>query len=221
MNYRRGLSLKVQTEPAAEPVTAADVQARTGTSGDDALIEAFITAIRQQVEAYLNRALITQTLKQSMNGFPYGGIWGGSGVIELLRPPLQSVTSIVYYDTDDSAETFDSSLYQVLVDHEPGRIQVNYGQTWPTDVRADNVVEIVYDAGYGDNAADVPRAIREAIRVQVTETYLRKRPGVSREQIDNASRSYTSDVDLLEASRGTNLVPAALMLLDPYVVVTV
>ena len=218
--YRRGLSLQITSEPAAEPITAQDVQ-RAGIDGSPATIEAFITASRQKVEAYLDRALITQSLRVVMNGFPYGAFWlGGAGFIKLPRAPLQSVESVKYFDIDDEEQTFASGKYLVLTDYTPGLIQVKYGETWPTDTRAESVVQVNYTAGYGDDAEDVPQAIREALILETAEHYrMRASTGVSSESIDNASRSYVDESTRMKATFGTGFSPEVLSLLEPYRVV--
>ena len=58
------LRLQIRTEPAAEPVTLAELKTfmRIDGSEDDALIESLIVAARELCESYTGRALITQEL---------------------------------------------------------------------------------------------------------------------------------------------------------------
>jgi len=218
--YRRNLSLVVTTEPLVEPVSVSDVQDRAGVTGDAALIGALITAARQKIEAYLDRALITQSLRLSMNGFPYGYTLGAAGHIDLPRAPLQAVESVLYYDIDDAEQTYAASEYLVLTNYTPGKVQVKYGQTWPTNVRAENAVQINYTAGYGDDASDVPEGIRQALLLETVQVYSRKRPDVDSESIDNASRNYTNANTLMEATAGTGFTPTVLTLLQPFRVIS-
>lgn len=206
-NYPKGYSLSLVTAPAAEPVDVADVQSRAGVSGDSALITALITATRQQVEIYLDRALITQTLRLVCRAFPY------AAQLLLPRAPLQSVDTVAYFDIDDAEQTFAASKYIVLTDHTPGRIQVKYGQIWPTSVRYDAAVKVDYVAGYGDAATDVPEAIRQAILLATVDTYRRKRTELASERIDNVSQTFR---DVPAGSGVSALPPHALAMLDPY-----
>lgn len=149
----------VVTEPAVEPVTVAEVKAQLRVNGtdEDTLIEGLITTARIEAEGYLKRALITQTLDLSLDGWPYA-YW----TVPFGR--LQSVTSITYYDTDDNSATVDTDIYQVDVSGEQGRIGLRYAQIWPTVVlRSLDAVRIRIVCGYGDEATDVPRTTRQAI----------------------------------------------------------
>lgn len=220
MSYRRNMTLLVVTAPAVEPVSVSEVQDRVGVSVDAALIGSLITGIRQKVETYLDRALITQTLRLSLNGFPYGYTLGAAGTIDLPRAPLQSVTSVKYFDLDDAEQTFAASRYLVLTNYEPGKVQVKYGDVWPTNVRAENVVQIDYVAGYGASADDVPAGIRMAILTEAAIAYARKNPAVDSESIDNASRNYANANIAMEASLGTGLSPLALTMLQPFRIVS-
>ena len=45
------------------------------------------------------------------------------------------------------------------------------GETWPTDLRVANGIEITYVAGYGSSGSDVPHAIKVGMREHVTYLY--------------------------------------------------
>jgi uncharacterized phiE125 gp8 family phage protein len=92
--------------------------------------------------------------------------------LRLPKPPLQSVTSIQYYDIDDNpAVTVDSSTYLVDADSWPGRIYLRDGQSWPSvTLREIGGVVIQFVAGYGD-ADDVPAPIRQAMQLILSDWY--------------------------------------------------
>src|SRR5512139_2288241 len=109
--------LKLITAPTVEPVTTAETKShlRVDTTADDTLIGTLITAARQDSEEYLNRALVTQTWDLYMDGFPT------TTKIKVPLPPLQSITSIKYYDEDDVEATMTATDYIVDTVSEPGQ----------------------------------------------------------------------------------------------------
>lgn len=98
--------------------------------------------------------------------------------ILLPRPPLQSVQSVSYVDTNGTTQTLSASLYQVDIKSMPGRIMPAYNEWWP-DLRTEtfNPVTIAYTAGY-TTAALVPPAIKRAIKFIVGHWYSSREPVV-------------------------------------------
>jgi uncharacterized phiE125 gp8 family phage protein len=179
-------SFKLTVPPAAEPVLLADAkaQARVDTSVDDALIAGLITGAREWVEAYTGRALMTQTWQYWLDLWPGAAerIWDGvrqgpvTGLdqvssINLPRAPLQSVTSIQYFDDSDAATVWNVSNYFVDTVREPGRVALRMGAVWPVPTRLANGIMIEYVAGYGDDGSSVPQVIRTAILQLVSHWY--------------------------------------------------
>lgn len=161
------MTLKVITPPAVEPVTLAETKLhlRVTTSADDDQITALITTARELVEQSLSRALISQTLELVLDS------WPGSTII-LPRPPLVSVTSIVYTDDAAADATFASTNYLVDADSTPGRIRLKSGKTWPSTTLQDlNAVRVRYVAGYGAAGTNVPQPIRQAILLLIGDWY--------------------------------------------------
>jgi uncharacterized phiE125 gp8 family phage protein len=161
------MALIVITPPASEPVTPAEAKASpsfrvTGTT-DDADITVLIKAARETAEAITRRALITQTLELVLDAFPTGGI-------DLYCPPIQSITSIKYIDTDGVEQTLSSALYDLDSDTEPGMVAPAYGESWPATLDQINAVRVRYVAGYGA-AADVPAAIKTWIKMRAGTLY--------------------------------------------------
>ena len=134
-------------------------------TAEDDFIDTLIYLATDYTEKYLGRALITQTWTHYIEEFP-------ESPYKLSYPPLQSISSIKYYDTGDTVATFSSSYYYVDTYAEPGRVSLNYGETWPSTIlRPINGVEIIFVAGYGDSASDVPYAIRHAIKELIAHCY--------------------------------------------------
>lgn len=157
----------VQTAAPAADVVSADGLKRYlhGVADDeaDADLEALVAAATEYVEGWLDEQLITATWALTLPGFP-------CGLLE-LKPPLQSVTSIVYYDYQNVQQTWSSAEYEVDTKHRPGRVRPAYGFAWPsTYVRLD-AVTVTFKAGYGAAATDVPATLVLAINALCAHWY--------------------------------------------------
>jgi hypothetical protein len=194
----RFTGLKLKTPPAVEPLSLADAKAqiKVDSNYEDSLITAAIAAIRRDCENFLGRSLVTQTWTMTLDEFPDGS--GGGRlvdsfaqhnlraykeyrIIEIPRPPLQSINFIKYigrqdaldptrdsaYDPATRLHTLDPQYYQVDAVSEPGRVAPITSIYWPfTDLNllspALNSVQIEFVSGYGtdaDVALQLPNAI--------------------------------------------------------------
>lgn len=161
-------ALEVTSPPAVEPVSTSEAKnhLRVSISDDDTLIDALVAAAREDCEDFRNQSFITQTLVLYLDD------WPEDDVIKLPRGPVQSVTSVQYTDEDDNTSTFASSNYVVDAKSEPARIALKRTASWPSDTLQEvNGVQVTYVAGYGDDAADVPAAIVEAIKLTIGHYY--------------------------------------------------
>jgi hypothetical protein len=159
---------------------------RIDGTADDSEITAYIDTATEAVKQYLRRAVLTETFVFKADGFTEPGgddrllalgpgahtasrpyVLGGGETFDVPFPPLQSVTSIVTYDRGNNASTYDASQYRV--DLQSGRIYLNEGEVWPSDLRAQDAVEITYVAGYGSGS--IPAPILQAIRSYVEALY--------------------------------------------------
>lgn len=160
-------------EPENLPVTLTDAKkqcelAPSDTAHDSHILR-LIRAATADVERHTRRALITQTWRLSLSDWPFDRPYyrkyaGAVGRVYLPRPPLQSVSSIVYVDDAGSDVTLSTSLYQVTADASPGFIEPAYGEVWPT-LRPETVepVTITYVAGFGADASAVPEQYKNVI----------------------------------------------------------
>lgn len=156
----------VKTPPAVEPVdlVTAKTHLRVDITDDDTLISGLITAARERIEDWLERALIQQTIVYVRDRWPQGN------EITLPGGKVLSVVSVTYKDTAGVDHTFTD----ILPDTEsvPGRIVLAYGKSWPGDsLYPLNPIRIEYTAGYGAAAADVPQKIKQAILLWVGHLY--------------------------------------------------
>jgi len=185
--------LVVTTAPATEPITLAEMKLHSRIDGndDDALINTLITAARQQLEQMASHKMVTQTLALSIDSLPDSGIL-------YLEGPVQSVSSIQYYDLDGDLQTWNSELYQVDTTANPGRVMPAYDEDWPDYLDDYNSIVVTYVAGYG-NAAAVPAILKQAIEMLVGHWY-NQRETVSETQ--NYEVPYAVDNIVKMFSRG-------------------
>jgi uncharacterized phiE125 gp8 family phage protein len=153
-------------EPSVEPVSVADVKnmQRVDHSEDDQDIDLLISSARRKCEDFLGRSLVTQTWQVTLDCWPL------SKLVKLPMPKLQSVSSIIYLDTNGTMQTLDSSNYQVVTTGNIGRIK--FIGTYPDlqDERIDRVI-IEFISGFGDGATNIPEDIRAAIKLMVAFLY--------------------------------------------------
>ncbi len=158
--------------PLLEPVSLADAKAqvRFGSTAEDSLILAYISAARGLVEEMTNRALLTQTWRLDASGF--------STRFWLPRAaPVQSVTHVKYYDTTGTLQTLSSSVYRLQTASEPAFLELVDGQTVPTTAVRSDAVQITYVVGYS-SAAEVPAALRQACLLLVSHYFANREPVV-------------------------------------------
>lgn len=165
------MRLRLATAPAAEPVslTEAKLHLRVDISTDDNLITAQIVAAREACEKWTGRAFITQTWERYFDVFPSCEM----GLIELPHSPAIAITSVIYTDTNNIAQTMSSGDYQLDAVSEPARLLPVDGEAWPTDVKPykANAVKVTWTAGYGAAASAVPGPIKQAILMLIGLMY--------------------------------------------------
>lgn len=153
-------ALKLKTAPTAEPVTLAEAKARLRIDGNDrdADLLAMLIAAREYWELDTRRQFVTATWQYWLDEFPRN-----DGAIRPPRPPLISVVSLKYTDTDGVQQTLTPTTdYTVDTYLEPGRIVPAYDTTWPSVRDVPGAVVVEYTCGYGAPAA-VPQPIKTAI----------------------------------------------------------
>ncbi len=185
--------------PAVEPVTAAELRTllrESATGLPDAEANDFIAQARQEIEDLTGLALITQSWRLTIDRWPtarepwWDGVRQGSindlhgpahmSSLHLPRYPLQSVTSVTVYDEDSNSTAVTvASTFDVDTAQRPGRITLQSGATWPIATRANNAIEVVYVAGYGDAASDVPAPLVRAVRQMAAYLYAHRGDGCS------------------------------------------
>lgn len=175
--------------PASEPISLLEAKhhLRIDHTDEDADLTDLISAARCALEDYLNAALIQQTFNWILDRFP--GTWGGgpwwdlpevgslSGrslrrFVRVPRGPLLSVASITIFDEADAPTIWDASNYYVATSED--RIYRRAATAWPRPGRVAEGIEIIYDAGFGSSAADVPGALKQGLKELVAAYYVNR-----------------------------------------------
>jgi uncharacterized phiE125 gp8 family phage protein len=150
--------------------------APTTNTTSDPEISAIIKVARQMAELELQRYLITQTLDAYFDEWPWV-----DDRSEIRLPPLQSVTSITYVDTNGDTQTLAANRYMVDAVSQPARIRPAYGVTWPSVRDQTNCITVRFVAGYGAASA-VPDCVKTWIKLKIAELH----PGVRQAMPDYA-----------------------------------
>jgi uncharacterized phiE125 gp8 family phage protein len=149
------------TPATIEPITIEEarkhVELPNGYTAHDKHLLRFITAARQRAELITGRQIVTATWDLYLDHFPCF-----DEPIFLPKPPLQSVTSIVYTSTAGVSTTWTSSEYIVSTHREPGIIRPAFGETYPSARRQLDSIRVRYVAGYGSPTA-CPELLKAAM----------------------------------------------------------
>ena len=180
------MNLSLITAPVSEPVSLSEVegQVRLSLTDESTTANLMISAVRELAEGILNRAIMTQTWELKLDEFPVGRI-----PIFLPMPPLQSVASIKYIDSNQTEQTLSSSLYRVVFDNSPnagkGFVIPKIGEIWPVAASDYSVVTIRFTCGY----TTVPTAIKQWILINVANLF------ENRESVGTAYRDVKFDIN--------------------------
>jgi uncharacterized phiE125 gp8 family phage protein len=177
----------ITTAPGAIAYVLADVKAflRVSHTDDDAQLTLMCDTATRYIQDYTGRQLITATYTWKREGFtngpeskdleywfspmPYQG--RASRIIQIPVLPVASITSISYVDPAGAAQTLSGSDYEF--DSVRGRLMPSASLgMWP-QVSSDvfNPVTIVFVAGYGSAASNVPARIKQALASLVAYWY--------------------------------------------------
>lgn len=180
--------LTLITAPNEEPVTVAEAKlnCRVDGTAEDGLFDIWIAAARGQVEAYTNRALCTQVWEQRFDAFP-----ANDAFVELPKAPLQSVQQVSYYDADGTLVDATLADFDVNAPSGPRAMPGSVGpapdKTWPLDVQSRPLAcRVRFVAGYGAASA-VPKELKAAILLLVTDMYENRGTKVANALSENAA----------------------------------
>lgn len=180
--------------PSGEPFSLDEAKShlRVDTDFDDEDIDRYITAARQYVETYLERALLEQKWCLALDGFcgPRAlGVpsWARqyfnmSEAIKLPMGQLAStptpVESIIYIDDAGAQQTLDTSKYTVNNFLAPAEIKPTYGNYWPSTRPQWDGVRVTYRVGWAD-VGSIPEPIKQGMKLLISQMYEHRTPEVA------------------------------------------
>lgn len=159
------MSVKLITAPTSEPITLveAKAQARFTSSAEDTLFTDLISQAREFCESNTGLSLMPQTWELSLDGF--------KDEMRLQHPPVTSITSIKYTDTDGVEQTLASTEYVLdAASDMKARVVLAVDKTWPDVYTGVNNVRIRYVAGYA-NAAAVPKQLKRWMLIHINDWF--------------------------------------------------
>lgn len=218
MSLRRTVKLtqhrgnRLQTAPAAEPVSAAELRTHlreSETTLPDAQANGFITQARQWIEDQIALALIDQVWLLTIDRWPGGSSawWDGTVQahinvlhgdghlvdVEIPRWPLQSVDTVNVYDEDGNATAVTiADVFDVDVNSIPGRMTLQKGAVWPVALRSNNAIEITYTSGYGAAGTDAPAPLVAAVKNLAAALYTNRGDGCEMNAVNSGVKAFLS-----------------------------
>lgn len=158
------------TASVQTPITVSEAKAhaRVVSTDEDGLIQNYIKAATAKVERDTGWALLTQTWDIAFDRFPYT-----SEAIALPIRPIQSVSSVIYYDTAGFIQTVSNTGY--VLDALNRRIVLATNTYWPSSVLTNYPVTVRVIAGW-TAPNSVPADLLQAVRLLVANFMERREP---------------------------------------------
>ena len=175
---QRSLSV---SEPPNEPVTLQEAKAHLLISPNDpthdGYVRQLITTARQEWEHDTQSLTVTRTVIEKLPGLPAEGTW------RFYYRPVESITSITYYDADNAQQTLDSNSYQL--DAYNRYLWYVPGTTLPSTSSRWDAVEVTYVSG-----ATIPTEIsKHALKLKCDE-YFETRGLAPNQMPDRVNKAY-------------------------------
>lgn len=158
------MQYKVIDAPDVEPISLSEAKTylKVDHNDEDTLIATLIKAAREYIESHIGRAMITQTIEAVYDDW----------CIILPLANAQSVTSVKYYDNNGNQQTWDAANYTLEAKGEPNSIVRNVDVTYPVlSLPKRDRVEVIYVAGFGDDADSVPAELKIMMYKVLSEFY--------------------------------------------------
>jgi len=157
--------LNIVTAPTTWVVSLAEarnyIKAIATVTTDDELITILIKSATLKVEKHINRKLVTQSWRMTLDSQP--------DTIDYPFGNLSSITSIVTVDEDDVTETDESGKVHTRTG-DNGQTYLKVGQSYATTIRTHELMKIVFVVGYGAITA-VPPDIKTAMLELISAMY--------------------------------------------------
>ncbi len=154
--------------PAAEPLGLAEAKEylRIAGSDEDGLVGALIAAARSRIEQLAGVAMISRTLRATLDAWPQGMM--ERRVLSLPVRPADELVAVRIFDADGNAEAV-TGRFMLAPGRSARLVWTDGAFPWP-GARA-NGIEIDWTAGFGEDADDVAEGLRLAVKRLVAHAY--------------------------------------------------
>lgn len=178
-------SVTVTAATSAEPLTLAEAKKQLEIATDDAAhdvhMAALIEMVREIVEDDTGVILNSRSVVEKFPYFP--------DCFELRHRPVNSITSITYYDSANASQTFSSGEYST--DLARGIVHYDYDATIPATYDRWDAVTVTYSAGYTQTTC--PEKFKQMMKLLVGY-YFERRNMTENEVIGSNQRAYEAMV---------------------------
>lgn len=162
------MSVRQLTEPPYEPISRAEAKRWCRIDSDitdqDAVIDMLIQGMREYAENLTGRVFVQRTFQLVLPS--YQGLYIDGALrtgIELPYPPLVSVDSITYIDTDGDVTTLATTEYDVHTWREPGIVVQEWNSTWPSFRGEPDAIRVNFTAGYAPGSPNDENGYQEVL----------------------------------------------------------
>ena len=154
------------TAATAEPISIGQLKQRVNLAADDDSHDCYLAELikecREEVETDCDLLCCTQTWQLLTDEMEDG--------LQLFKSPIQSITSIQYYDSAGTLTTLPTSVYSFDVANR--KIHLKPDQYWPSFQARWDAWKILYVCGY----ATVPPIVQKAVLLLAENYFLARDP---------------------------------------------
>jgi hypothetical protein len=208
---------ELYTAPTSEPVSLDLLSLHCRVNGDDevALLDHYRTAARELWESMTDTSLMPQTWKVYLDHWQRSYFWyvptntpefnyPRSGIY-LPKNPVNTISSVQYYDANDTLQTLSSGKYVLDQKRQPARLSYTTSMDYPTLSLQNHTPKIIITMTTGYSNADaVPNIFKQAIFAQASTWYeSRSMAEVSEGFLKLANRYRMDMVGEMNHSRST------------------
>lgn len=154
----------------------------------DTALDLYMSSAVLEFTAITGTALITQTVKQTFDGFP-----SCEDYFLLERGPYRELVSFTYVDSEGDTQTVDPDSYTILKTGDCPKVCLNHNYSWPSSLNLNfGAVQITYKVGFGADETSVPKDIKHILAMLVGDSFVNREnetvmPGIGAIIVTNSS----------------------------------
>jgi uncharacterized phiE125 gp8 family phage protein len=173
------MTLVLTEGPQVEPISLPELKVHLRLDGheEDTLLASLIVAARLHVEQTYGLALIKQSWSCYLDR------WPETPELRLPLAPVRGVNALRIYDVHGTAVNIDPAEYLMDAASRPVRLVRRPAAVLPAPGRPVGGVEIAFQAGFGEEACDVPAPIRQALLMLAVDWYDDRAPAALESQL--------------------------------------